>query len=175
MNVSLLMSILFPIVQFDLIDISGLLEEISTNIKDVRNEIPDHIRSAGYRSHSAMHNLGPINLFLCIYFGSVVFLFFLLVIRRFTIFTLNTMKAQELSHWMMKMLFFKAYIYMTVQCYFELLISGMLTFYLPPNPDGSGRPATLLAIYCYVSVLGLLLLFGHVLRQDISQFENIYF
>ena len=92
-NVSMLMSIMFPIVQFDLIDISGLLNQISKNIKEVHNQIPDHVRSAGYRSATAIHNLGPINLLLCIYFGMVGFLIFLLVIRRFTLNYLNTMKA----------------------------------------------------------------------------------
>lgn len=55
----------------------GLYNDVTKNLENVENEVPGHIRAAGYKSDNAMLNLGPINVLLYIYFGLIGLLFIL--------------------------------------------------------------------------------------------------
>lgn len=82
-NVSLLMSVLLPITQFDILDSEWttelVLEFDEPSHEEYQYEIPDQTRDLGYETRNSMLNLGCIALFLAFYCLKVVIYFLVLV------------------------------------------------------------------------------------------------
>ena len=120
-NVSAFFSKLIPIVTFDILDSSWTTEiifEFDEMLHDkLEPEIFDQMETLGYETHNALLNLGSMSIFSFIYYIRLLILF--LVLRPITC-------LQEYKKSLYKILIFGEILSISVEGYFEFLISGIM-------------------------------------------------
>ena len=125
-NVSAFFCILIPIATFDVLD-SGWTTELIFEFDEAQHErlepeIYDQTETLGYETHNALLNLGSLAIFSFTYYVRLLFLF--LVLRKIPYF--EDYKAR-----LFKMLIFGEIVSISVEGYFEFLISGIMQVKYP--------------------------------------------
>ena len=120
-NVSAFFSKLIPIAMFDVLD-SGwtteLVFEFDEDLHDsLEPEIFDQMETLGYETHNSLLNLGSISIFSSVYYVRLLFLF--LVVR-------NIPCLEEYQKRLFKLLIFGEILSISIEGYFEFLISGIM-------------------------------------------------
>lgn len=125
-NVSILFSILIPIVMFDFID-----PEYSSKLLLVFDEQDkvefDQMADLGYETHNSILNLGSICIFTSIYFAK----FGLLVLLKVIHFLTN--KGESLYKSLLNQLVFGEIITIVLEAYFEILVTSYLNLFTKKN------------------------------------------
>ena len=129
-NVNLVMSVLLPITQFDILDPDWttdlVLEFDEPAHENSQYEIPDQTRDLGYETRNSMLNLGSIAIFLGGWFVKVIMYSTILVpITRFTT------KLAKFRHVQRGKLFFNEFLALSSEAYLELLISAVFNYQMP--------------------------------------------